>query len=137
MSTISSLTAKKISRILRQISHPARVHILLTIGEGEACVCHLEASLGYRQAYISQHLMALRKAGLLAGRREGRFIFYRLKNPQLLDLLAQAAALTGVSQTDLKSPLSPEETCCCPRCMTEGSDPEGIIPLPGRMNDKV
>ncbi len=55
-------TALLISNIFRQLSQPSRIEILLAIGEGEACVCHLEAKLGMRQAYISQHLMALRDA---------------------------------------------------------------------------
>ena len=62
--------------LLESFSPLARLEILLLIGAGEACVCHLETRLGYRQAYISQHLMALRQAGLLASRRNGKYIFY-------------------------------------------------------------
>ncbi|NWG07099.1 MAG: winged helix-turn-helix transcriptional regulator [Chloroflexi bacterium] len=51
--------AEQISPLLSAIASPQRIAILLAIGTGEACVCHLEASLGWRQAYISQHLMAL------------------------------------------------------------------------------
>jgi ArsR family transcriptional regulator len=118
MTTNSNPTAKKISRILRQVSHPARIRILLSIGEGEACVCHLEAALGYRQAYISQHLMAMRKAGLLATRREGRFIYYRLKDPRLLDLLGMAAALVGEEPENLLllEPAAMMPGCTCAAC---------------------
>ena len=61
----TSTSLDKVSDLLQVISPEPRLQILLEIGEGEACVCHLEASLGYRQAYISQHLMALREAGFL------------------------------------------------------------------------
>ena len=85
-----------ISELLQNISAPARLEILLLIGAGEACVCHIEARLGFRQAYISQHLMALRQAGLLETRREGKFVFYRLVKTGILPLIEQAAQAVGV-----------------------------------------
>ena len=47
---------KKLASLFRTMGQAARLRIILAIGEGEACVCHLEAILGYRQAYISQQL---------------------------------------------------------------------------------
>jgi len=81
--TISSDLAR-VSDLLQVISPEPCLKILLIIGAGEACVCHLEVRLGYRQAYISQHLMALRQAGLLDSRREGKYIFYRLAKPGII-----------------------------------------------------
>lgn len=107
----------KISRLLKNIAQSARIEILLTIGEGEACVCHLEAVLGYRQAYISQHLMAMRQAGIITSRREGRYIFYRLKDPKLLNLIALAGSLAGVDVEQLElSRLASIYGCECPSC---------------------
>ena len=109
---------KKISKLLRAIDQPARLKILLAIGRGEACVCHLEAPLSMRQAYISQHLMALRKAGVLASRRDGRYVFYRLSDPRLLDLIETAGIIANVEhealQTLVHSELPPH--CECPSC---------------------
>jgi len=112
---------KLISQLLRAISQPARLQILLTIGLGEACVCHLEAVLGFRQAYISQHLMALRKAKLLDTRREGRFVFYRLSKPQLLDLIRQAGEIAGIpaEALNIPPPTDPLPACECPDCRTD------------------
>lgn len=105
--------------LLETFSPLARLEILLLIDAGEACVCHLETRLGYRQAYISQHLMALRQAGLLASRREGKYVFYRLAKPEIISLIQQAANISGVS---LPSPetISPEKQCVCPSCSPEG-----------------
>ena len=64
------LVSRKIAGPLQAIASAPRIAILLAIGQGEACVCHLETALGWRQAYISQHLMALRKADILQDRRE-------------------------------------------------------------------
>jgi ArsR family transcriptional regulator len=107
-----------IASLLETISPLTRLQILLAIGTGEACVCHLEAELGLRQAYISQHLMALRKADILQDRREGRYIFYRLKNAALLDLIADSALLSGLPadavSTLINTRVNP--SCECPQC---------------------
>ena len=104
--------------LIEAISPLARLELLLLIGAGEACVCHLETRLGYRQAYISQHLMALRQAGLLNSRREGKYIFYRLAKPEIIKIIQQAANISGVS-LPIVEPISPENQCGCPSCSTE------------------
>jgi len=104
--------AEEIVKVFENISAASRLAILLVIGEGEACVCHLEAVLGKRQAYISQHLMALRDAGIITPRRDGRFIYYRITDRGLFDLIRNAARLAGVEIT------APAATtlCECPEC---------------------
>ena len=52
------------AQIFKALAYRARLHILEALEQEEACVCHLEALLGLRQAYISQHLALLRQAGL-------------------------------------------------------------------------
>ncbi|MGZ9225550.1 MAG: ArsR/SmtB family transcription factor [Anaerolineales bacterium] len=111
MKTINK--AQKISAVLEQIAHPVRLAILISIGNEEACVCHLEALLGRRQAYISQHLMALRDAGILLTRRDGKFIFYRLRDPMLLKLIELAAKMENVDISDVPT----SATCNCPNCV--------------------
>lgn len=102
-----------LSDLLVTISAPARLEILVILGAGEACVCHLESRMGCRQAYISQHLMALRQAGLIDSRREGKFVFYRLLKPEIMPLLKDAALLTGVDLPVIE-PVSPREQCALP-----------------------
>ena len=111
--------SKKISAPLSVIASPQRIAILLAIGRGEACVCHLEAVLGLRQAYISQHLMALRKADILQDRREGRYVYYRLTNAALLDLINVSASLSGLLPETIHK-LTNEQVypmCACPHCV--------------------
>ncbi len=114
----SELPYEKLSRIFRVIGSPARLRILGAIGKGEACVCHLEAILGYRQSYISQHLMALRSAGILETRREGRYMFYRLRDNRMLKLIQEAGAMAGVPEDDIKNMVKSEKIsqCGCPNC---------------------
>jgi DNA-binding transcriptional ArsR family regulator len=106
---------KKAGKILSVMGNPFRIKILLAIGNGEACVCHLEALLGKRQAFISQHLMALRKEGLLNTRREGKYIFYRLANKDVIELIRKAGELAGLDQTQLPDPDSPDFVTKCPQ----------------------
>ncbi|UCF27787.1 MAG: helix-turn-helix transcriptional regulator [Chloroflexota bacterium] len=110
---------KSISRLLDTIGKSPRILILMAIGEGEACVCHLEAVLGYKQAYISQNLMALRKAKLLKSRREGRFVFYQVSDRRLLDLIRNTGELAGISEEELEAldHSSRLPNCCCPNCI--------------------
>jgi len=103
----------------RLISHPTRLRIIQEIGKGEACVCHLEARLGLRQAYLSQHLMALRDAGILKTERDGRFIFYRLTNPEILEIVQAAASYNGMTEAELSINPQTQESCCCPKCSPE------------------
>jgi DNA-binding transcriptional ArsR family regulator len=113
--------SEKIGEILQVIGSPARIAILVAIGRGEACVCHLESILGWRQAYISQHLMALRKIDILQDRREGRYVYYRLRDEAILALVRDAAALSGLdpqSVEALANP-SPRPDCECPHCAPE------------------
>jgi len=113
---ISSI--EEVAFLLQTIGQPARLQILLAIGEGETCVCHLEATFGWRQAYLSQHLMSLRKAGILLARRQGRYMHYRLSNLAFLDLIRQVAQIQGATLPEL----APSPECSCPncRCKREG-----------------
>jgi ArsR family transcriptional regulator len=108
------------ANLFKALMHPSRIAILEILRDGEQCVCHLEAILGYRQAYISQHLMVLRDAGLVEDRREGARIFYRVIKPEVFDLMDSATQMSGaethpVSQGKVKD-------CPCPKCnpVTEG-----------------
>jgi len=113
MNILSPSPEEQIAEFFRVLGQPVRVQILQTIGSGEACVCHLEAHLGLRQALISQHLMLLRDAGLVTTTRDGRNIYYRLARPELLDLVRQAARLTGLA---VEEPGEPKSPCPCPHC---------------------
>ena len=120
MNIKSSVVEDQISSLFRSIGPPTRLRILLAIGVGEACVCHLEAQLGLRQAYISQHLMALREAGLLSTRREGRYVYYRLDDERLLKLIQTAGAIAKIPDVELDGLIQEDRLpqCECPGCTT-------------------
>ena len=93
---------KKIAEIHKVLGSSFRIRLLYAIGKDEACVCHLETLLKKRQAYISQHLMALRDAGLLKTRREGKYIYYRVAQKELFGLLDWSAQIGGLDQAQLE-----------------------------------
>jgi DNA-binding transcriptional ArsR family regulator len=115
--SIESPPVEDLCKLLSLIGQPARIQILLVIGTEEVCVCHMEAALDMRQASISQHLMTLRKAGLVSARREGRNIYYHLVNLDVLDFIYRAARLLGSDATTLQeSSKRTRANCPCLKC---------------------
>jgi DNA-binding transcriptional ArsR family regulator len=97
--------------LFKTLMHPARLEILEALRDGERCVCHLEAALGYRQAYISQQLSVLREAGLVQDRRDGWNNYYRVVQPRVFEVLDAAQAVTGKKRGRRKA-----AACPCPQC---------------------
>ncbi len=122
------LIEKQAGGIFSVMGNPFRIRLLLAIGNREACVCHLETMLKKRQAFISQHLMALREAGLLETRREGKFVYYRLASPEILHLIEDAANLAGMDPAGMLTQSEPAvmEKCVCPNCAGNEIDVDTI-----------
>jgi len=120
VNTSSGAIEKQLSAILSSISQPARLQIIMVIAEQEACVCHLETALGLRQASISQHLMALRKIGLVRAHRVGRNMFYQLNKPEVINVVEQIARIYNLELEELRSSgRRPIPGCPCPQCNPE------------------
>lgn len=103
------------ARLFRTLMHPARIAILEALRDGEQCVCHLEACLSCRQAYLSQQLAVLRKAGLIADRRDGLNMFYHVAQPDVLALIDVARMMVGETPLDDAGIARPVD-CPCPKC---------------------
>jgi len=71
------------STFLRKLANPDRLLVCCALVEGEHSVRKLEDLLGIRQPGLSQHLAELREAGLIAGRKEGKHVFYHLADPRV------------------------------------------------------
>jgi len=106
---------KKAQRIevLRVIAHPVRIAILEELTKGIKCVSDLEEFLEISQPNISQHLSALRHAGIIDFFVDGRLRCYFLRSPIVIDLLK-------ILKKDYTEELPTPE--CCP--MTK----KGIYP---------
>lgn len=74
--------------MLAALSHEARLRVLCDLVGGERMAGELVARSGLSQSALSQHLSKLREEGLVATRREGVSIFYRIANPDAARILA-------------------------------------------------
>ncbi len=81
--------------VFKCLADETRLRIALLLQrEGELCVCELTCALGQSQPKISRHLALLRNQGLLADRRQGQWVYYRL-HPQLPAWVQAVMSTTG------------------------------------------
>lgn len=67
--------------LFRALADRTRLRLLNLMGEDEICVCFFVEVLRTNQPKISRHLAYLRKAGVVASRREGKWMHYRITEP--------------------------------------------------------
>ena len=85
------------AEFFKTLGHPARIRVLELLSEREHAVAEMLPEVGVEAANLSQHLAVLRRAGLVATRREGSSVVYSLTSPQVAELLRVARQiLTGV-----------------------------------------
>jgi len=120
--------------LYRALNHPVRLAILEILRGGEECVCHMEAVLGYRQAYISQQLMVLRDAGLLQDRREGWNVYYRVIRPEIFSVLDTVRQMTGMPAAKL---VRTSVACTCPNCKEPNNTHRMNIPVELQRSSKL
>lgn len=81
--------------LFKCLADETRVRMVLLIErEQELCVCELTCAMGESQPKVSRHLALLRNNGLLADRRQGQWVYYRL-HPQLPGWVREVLSLTG------------------------------------------
>lgn len=74
-------------RVFQALADPSRRRIFESLTRGEAAVKELTARFDLSQPAVSQHLAALKEAGLVHGRREGRCVYYRVEPKGLKPLV--------------------------------------------------
>src|SRR6478672_9525220 len=94
MATRTRPDTKGSARLFHALSDETRLSILERLRLGERCVCELTAALDAAQSRLSFPLKGLKDAGLSADRREGRWMYYALKQGALAEVfyLVEAAA---------------------------------------------
>lgn len=80
-------SAEAAGRLLKSLANPDRLLLLCQLSQGERNVGELEALLGIRQPTLSQQLGVLRREQLVATRRDGKQIYYRISSEQALAVI--------------------------------------------------
>lgn len=85
-----ALVTKELADFLGVLSHPHRIRIIEELRGGERDVNSLQEAVGISHSGVSQHLMVLRSHRLVSERRQGRRVFYQLRQPEIARWLMEA-----------------------------------------------
>jgi len=86
--------------VAKAVADPTRIRILKMLEGGELCVCQITTVLDLAPATVSKHLAALKIAGLLQQRRDGKWVYYRLAERDLNPYAPAFLRLVGASLRD-------------------------------------
>ena len=86
-------SADLVARVFHGLADPTRLRIVQLLLTGEKNVGELVAALGTPQGRVSSHLMCLRWCGFVATRRAGKFVYYRVTDPRVAELVRLAQGL--------------------------------------------
>jgi ArsR family transcriptional regulator, arsenate/arsenite/antimonite-responsive transcriptional repressor len=104
-----------LDRLFRALADRTRLRLLNLMAEQEICVCYFVQVIDAPQPKISRHLAYLRRAGIVAARREGKWMHYRLAVPADTHAAAILEATLGALQRDkeLRNDLKRLNRACC------------------------
>lgn len=85
--------AMEAAETLKALAHETRLLAVCRIGKSEMSVQELEEFLGISQSNVSQHLTRLKAAGILQSRREGKQVYYKVRDPRLFGLIFALQAI--------------------------------------------
>jgi len=124
-------TPFNVARFFQALGDNTRLRLLNLMGEQELCVCYFVEILGQAQPKISRHLAYLRSAGIVAARREGKWMHYRIvlpENPGAAQVLRQTLAWLKEDRAMQADRSRLAKACCNPaKFVTLQSAP---VPVP-------
>jgi len=104
------------AQLFKALAEPVRLRILTLLLRGESCVCELMAVLDMPQSTVSRHLAYLKNAGLITGKRQGVWMYYKMAEAEsdlhagLIALLQSYLPGMAQSQKDLAALAKNEAT---------------------------
>jgi ArsR family transcriptional regulator, arsenate/arsenite/antimonite-responsive transcriptional repressor len=105
-------------RFFQALGDNTRLRLLNLMAEREICVCYLVEILGQSQPKISRHLAYLRRAGIVAARREGKWMHYRIVMPPEIaaaQVLRQTLAWLREDRKMQSDRARLSKACCSPK----------------------
>ena len=76
------------AELLKAMAHPARLKMIEALTGGEKCVCELQALVGSAMPTVSRHLAQMKAVGIVTARRQGPWVYYRLRVPCVMRTFA-------------------------------------------------
>lgn len=110
-----------LEQFFRALADRTRLRVLNLLGEDEVCVCFLSEILQTNQPSISRHLAYLKRVGIVASRRQGKWMHYRIVEPpdssaaQILSEVRRRLTQDKEMQRDRKRLVQ----VCCSSCLPE------------------
>lgn len=120
----------------RALADPTRLRIINLLGDQEVCVCFFVEILKTNQPKISRHLAYLRRAGIVAARREGIWMHYRISTPgdenaaRVLNDVREWLAKDALMEQDLKRL---NKICCAPELPVQLQGSPKPVPIVGML----
>ncbi|MFZ1009784.1 MAG: metalloregulator ArsR/SmtB family transcription factor [Candidatus Sulfotelmatobacter sp.] len=111
-----------LEHLFRALADSTRLRLINLMAEQEVCVCYFTEAIGVPQPKISRHLAYLRRAGLVASRREGKWMHYRIVCPaglhaaEILNKTIEALRQDPHLRRDLQKL---EKACCGPNGLVQ------------------
>lgn len=104
--------------LFQALGDPTRLRLLNLMAAGEVCVCYFVEILGEAQPKISRHLAYLRRAGLVAARRDGKWMHYGMvmpSDPAQAEVLKSVLDVLAGDRAMQRDRLALERVCCAVR----------------------
>src|SRR3989304_5167751 len=94
---VDPLAIKRLEQVFFSYADKTRLIILELLADEELCSCEIMAALGLTEPTTSHHLGILERSGLIAARREGKWVFYRITNSKVRSILKKSHMIIGNS----------------------------------------
>lgn len=130
---MTSTRGPDMESLLRALGERVRLRILSLIGDTELCVCFFVQALDIPQPTISRHLAYLRREGVVAARREGLWMHYRIvvpENPQVANVLRSTLEWCAQQPEMKRDRQRLVKACCAPEKFVRLSG----VPLPAKIS---
>jgi ArsR family transcriptional regulator, arsenate/arsenite/antimonite-responsive transcriptional repressor len=108
----------QVELLFKALADRTRLRLLNLMGEGEVCVCFFVEVLGTNQPKISRHLAYLRRAGVVAARRDGKWMHYRVaapEDPRAARVFGEVMAWLGEDREMQRDRARLANICCAPQ----------------------
>ena len=108
MATTVRTDYARAAQLFHALSDEIRLEVIDLLRDGERCVCELTEALDIAQPRLSWHLKALKEAGILVDRKEGRWVYYALAR----DTFDEAEVILSVLKPSKRALPTRGSSCC-------------------------